>query len=130
MRANRKLLGALAVGGLVIAAGSAFTASNTFNNTNTTVGYGAQNVTGATVTAMTYGLSADGTTVTSVTLVTQGDTSGSSAAVGFTVSGTPGATSACGAGVYTTGTPGFTTYTCSGLTQSVAGIDATDVVVS
>ena len=127
MRANRRLFGALAVGGLVLAAGSAFTASNTFNNTNTTVGYGAQNVTGATVHSMTYGLSADGTTINSVTVVTVGDTSGSSAAVGFTVGGTPGATSACGAGSYDGTT--YTTYVCSGLTQGVAAVQATDLVV-
>jgi hypothetical protein len=50
--------------------------------------------------------------------------------VGFTVAGTPGATSTCGAGSYTTGTPGYTTYSCTGLTQNLAAIQATDIAVS
>ncbi|HXW35618.1 MAG TPA: hypothetical protein VEJ87_13650 [Acidimicrobiales bacterium] len=129
MRLRKKeVVAVVAIAGLLLAGASAFTAANTFTNSNTTVGYGSENVTGATVSAIDYTLSADGTTITAVTLVTVGDTSGSAAAVGFTVGGTALPTSACGAGTYASG-PNATTYSCTGLSQLVSTVQATDVVV-
>jgi hypothetical protein len=129
---SRAIIAAVSAGalGLTAAGASAFTNSNTFSNSNTTVGYGTENVSGADVISLAYGLSADGSTINSVTIETSGDTSGSAAVVGFTVSGVAGATSSCGAGTYTTGSPGYTTYVCSGLSQELDLISATDIAVS
>ncbi len=133
---SRLLVAAVGAGalGLTALGATAFTNSNTFSNSNTTVGYGSQNVSGAVVTSIVYGLSSDGSTIHDVTFVATGDTSGSAAVVGFTVSGTPTSTTACGAGTYTSGSPGFTTYACtnsgSGIGQSLAGITATNIAVS
>jgi hypothetical protein len=131
-RNKRILVSALGVGALVFAGASAFTNSLGFSNTNTTVAYGSEVVTGATVTSISYGLSTDGTTIDSLTFVASGDTHGSQAAVGFTTSGGNQPTTPCNAGTYDSGTSS-TTYVCnddtSGLNQSVAGITATDIVV-
>jgi hypothetical protein len=132
MRRNKRALGAaIGVGALVFAGAAAFTNSISFTNTNTTVAYGSESVSGATVTSISYGLSTDGTTIDSVTFIASGDTSGSVADVGFTTGGGNQPTSACGAGTYVLSTG--TTYVCdaggSGLNQSVAGITATDIVV-
>ena len=134
MRRNKRVLvSALGVGALVFAGAAAFTNSVSFSNTNTTVAYGSENVSGATVTSISYGLSTDGTTIDSVTFVATGDTHGSQAAVGFTTIGTPNVnqpTTPCDAGTFASGS---TTYVCddtgSGLNQSVSGIAATDIVV-
>jgi len=128
-RTRRTLAAAVGVGALVLAGAAAFTNSLGYSNSNTTVAYGSENVTGATVTSIQYGLSSDGTTVNSVTFVATGDTHGSGASVGFTTSGGNGAMSACGSGSYNSGSDS-TTYVCSGLTQAVSGITATDIVVS
>ncbi|HUY22378.1 MAG TPA: hypothetical protein VMV22_08550 [Acidimicrobiales bacterium] len=129
MRRNRKtLIAAVGVGALVLAGAAAFTNSLAFSNSNTTVAYGSENVTGATVTSISYGLSTDGTTVNSVTFVATGDTSGSEGDVGFTTGSGNQPTSVCGAGTYDSGA-NTTTYICSGLTQAVSGITATDIVV-
>jgi hypothetical protein len=116
---------------LVFAGASAFTNSLSFTNSNTTVAYGSENVTGATVSSISYGLSTDGSTINSVTFITTTDTHGSQAAVGFSVGGVAGATTACDAGTYVSGTG--TTYVCdnggSGIGQSVAAITATNIVV-
>lgn len=120
--------------GLTAAGATAFTNSTTFTNTNTTVGYGSETVSGAVVTSISYGLSADGSTINSVTFVAQGDTSGSAAKVGFSTistSGTAQATTDCAAGTYVSGTG--TTYVCnnggSGIGQAVADVEATNIVV-
>jgi len=75
-RNKRTLMVAAAVAVLVFAGAAAFTASISLNNTNTVVGYGAQTVTGATVTSLNYVLSADHTVVDTVNFVTAEDTSG------------------------------------------------------
>jgi hypothetical protein len=67
MRSNKKILGALAVAGLVAASGSAFTAGNTVGGDNV-AGYGSATVSGATTEAIEHTLSADGTTISSTTL--------------------------------------------------------------
>lgn len=129
---HRVLVAVVVAGGLALTAAgaSAFTDSNSFTNSNTTVGYGSEDVTGATVTSIVYGLNANSTTVTSVTFETSGDTSASAATIGFTVGGTALATSDCAAGSYTSGTPGYTTYVCSSLSQELSTIQATDISVS
>lgn len=130
MRRNRRTLAvAVGVGALVFTGAAAFTNSIGFSNANTTVAYGSENVSGATVTSINYGLSADGTTVDTVTFIASGDTSGSAADVGFTTAGGTQPTSTCATGTYTLGTG--TTYVCdvSGANQSVSGITATDIVV-
>jgi hypothetical protein len=67
MRKNIKLLGAVAVAGLVATSGSAFTASNTLNGNNV-AGYGTSTVTGAITEVIEHSLSTDGTTITSTSL--------------------------------------------------------------
>jgi hypothetical protein len=131
VRRNKRIVAAaIVVGALVFAGAAAFTNSISFTPVqNTTVAYGALNVSNATVESITYGLSADGTTINSVTLVTVGDTSGSTASVGFTVAGTPGATRTCSLVDYNITNVGDTTYSCTGYTQSVTAITATDVVL-
>jgi hypothetical protein len=117
----------------VVAVGSAFTAANTFTpGAGQTAGYGTENVSGATVTSMHYTLSADGTQVTGVTFIASGDLTGGIPQehgwVGFTVGGTAGTQTDCGVGVYDGSTA--TTFTCTGLTQTVAAIQATDIAVA
>jgi hypothetical protein len=121
--------------GLTAAGATAFTNSTTFSNSNTTVGYGSETVSGAVVTSISYGLSADGSTINSVTFIAQGNTSGSSAKVGFSTistSGTAQPTTDCGTGVYNGSTE--TTYICNndsaGIDQAVADVEATNIVVS
>ena len=131
MRRNRKvLIGAAAVGVLALVGTAASTNSIIFSNSNTIVAYGSENITGATVTSISYTLSTDGTTVNSVTFVAQGDTHGSSASVGFTTAGPVNtAMYPCGAGTYDGTTA--TTYICdvSALNQLVGTITGTDIVV-
>jgi hypothetical protein len=131
MRRNKRVLGAaIGVGALVFAGAAAFTNTISFTNTNTTLGYGSENVSGATVTTITYGLSTDGTTIDSVTFVASGNTSGSTADVGFTTGSGNQATTPCDPGTFASGN---TTYLCddndAGLSQSTAGVLATDIVV-
>jgi hypothetical protein len=120
---------------IAVAVGSAFTAANTINaHVGTALGYGTQNVTGATVTSMHYTLHTNGVTVDTVTFVATGDlTQGlpqEHGFVGFTVAGTPRTQVDCGTGVYDGTTS--TTFTCdvTSLAQNVATIQATDIAVS
>jgi hypothetical protein len=111
------------------AGGSAFTNSNT-QQASQVVGYGSTSISGATVSSMGYNLNGPGTNVDSVTLVLAGDTTASAVSMGFN----GGATTSCGTGTFTTGTPGSTSYTCkngaSNFVQSTAGLTATSVVVN
>jgi len=139
-RSRGALIAAVGIGALALAGAAASTNSLSFSNSNTTVAYGQEDVTGATVTNISYTLSADGTTITGVTFVASGDTSGSQAEVGFTVSAEANSTTTttnealtpCGAGSYSS-TDDDTTYACpaSGdtISQSVSDIVATDIVV-
>jgi hypothetical protein len=109
------------------AAGSAFTASNTFapGATVPLTGYGTTHVTGATVKSLVYNLDGPGTNVTSVTLELAGDTSGSSVFLGFN----GGTVATCGTGTVATDT----TYTCSDAStfpQNTALLTDTSVVVN
>jgi hypothetical protein len=129
-RSNFFWLAILAI--IAVGVGAAFTAANTFaSGAGTALGYGTENVTGATVTSMHYGLSADGSTVNSVTFIATGNlTAGvpqEHGFVGFTVGGTAGATTDCGTGTLAGGN---TTFVCTGLSQAVATVQATDIAVS
>ena len=133
MRRNRRILvAAVAAGALVLAGSAAFT--NTLIDSraaNTVAGaYGALNVSNATVTAISYTL--DGNDPASVTVVhftTVGDTSGSTAQIGFNGTSTMNVTGCTG--TYTTGSPGSTTYDCTlGSAVLVSTITSTDIVVA
>jgi hypothetical protein len=83
MRKNFKLLGAVAVAGVVATTGSAFTASNTVGGDNY-AGYGSATVTGAITEGIEHTLSADGTTVDSTLLTFTTDlTAGHAVKAGF-----------------------------------------------
>jgi hypothetical protein len=129
---KRTLIAAIGVGALVLAGSSAFTNSLTDSTpTNAPVAYGTVHASGATVTSVTYTLDGnDPSSATAITFVTSGDTSGSTAQVGF--NGTGVMDSVDCSGTYTTGTPGYTTYTACPLTtpKLVSAITTTDIVVA
>ena len=131
-RNNRILVAAVAAGALVLAGSAAFT--NTIVDSrpaNTVAGaYGALNVSNATVTAISYTL--DGNNPPSVTVVhftDTGDTSGTTAQIGFNGSGTMNVTGCTG--TYSAGSPGSTSYDCTlGTPVLVSTITSTDIVVA
>lgn len=126
MRRNRKVLFvALAVGALVFTGAAAFTNSIDFSAiTNTTVGYGALSVSGATVDSIVYNTNTSGSQVTSVDFVVAGDTTGSTASLGFNAD----APVVCD-GTYSSGLD-TTSYTCdySGSPVDTASITTTDIL--
>lgn len=67
MRRSIKLLGALAIGGVVAAGGSAFTATSTLDDSAINVGSVAQTVSGATITNVVHAYTAATDTTTSLT---------------------------------------------------------------
>lgn len=67
MRISTKFLTVAAVAGLIVAGGTASTASNTLAGDNV-AGYGTATVSGATTTGIEHTLSADGTTIVSTLL--------------------------------------------------------------
>ncbi|MGH9019283.1 MAG: hypothetical protein ACRDY1_16150 [Acidimicrobiales bacterium] len=129
---KRTLIAAIGVGALVLAGSAAFTNSLTDSTpTNAPVAYGSVHASGATVTSVTYTLDGnDPSNVVDVTFVTSGDTSGSTAQVGFNSTGAMDSVDC--SGTYTTGSPGFTTYTSCPLTTPVlvSTITTTDIVVA
>jgi len=120
-KSTRVLMGALAVSALF--AGSAFTDANDMTAADGLVGYGTVEVSGATVASLVYNLDATGTNVESVDLALLGDTSGSTAAIGFN----DGDTTDCGVGLYDTTTN--TDYVCT-VSTGTAGLTSTEVVVN
>lgn len=133
MRRNKRtLIAAIGVGALVLAGAAAFTNTITDSTpTNAPAAYGSIHASGATVTGITYTLDGnDPSHFTKVTFVTSGDTSGSTAQIGFNGTGTMDSVGC--AGVYTTGTPGYTTYTNCVLTtpELVSAVTETDIVVA
>ena len=131
MRKSSRVLGAVAVAGLVAAGSAAFTASNTFATgaTAPATGYSSTTVSGGTINSLKYNLSADGSNVDTVTLVLAGDTTKSAVSIGFN----NGATTSCGTGTYDGTTA--TTYTCTAsgggnFTQSTSGLSSTAVVIN
>lgn len=121
MRNHQKLIAGLAVVGIVVAGGSAFTASNTV--AASVAGYGTSTISGATATSVRYTLNGAGTQITAAAMNFDGDLTGMTVKAGF---GSDTLTSC------TVGTPGldnpdtlallddYTPVTCSGYTQSTA----------
>lgn len=126
MRKSHKILGVAAAVGIVLAAGSAFTDSNTAP-ADKTLGYSSTTVSGGTVNDIDYNLNAAGTNVDSVVLVLAGDTTASAVAIGLNGA----ATTSCGTGVFATSA---TTYTCdnagANFVQSTVGLTSTAVVIN
>lgn len=81
MRKNIKLVGAVAVAGVVAATGSAFTAGNTV--ANSVAGYGTSTVSGAVVSATEHTLSADGLKIVSTALTFSTAQTGQTVKAGF-----------------------------------------------
>ena len=130
---NKKgLLAASGVAALALTGAGAFTNSITSTNTNTTVGYLSENVSGANVTSIHYTLSSDGSTINDVTFVTDTDTTGSQAAVGFTIDSVAGPTSnsTCASTADDPSSPD-TTWACTlAAGVSVAAVTAVNIVIS
>jgi hypothetical protein len=122
MHKSTRFLGALAVAGIVVAGGTAFTASNTVPAS--VAGYGTSTISGATATALSYTLSADGTTITGAALTFTGDQTGRTVQAGF---GTDALTD-CTVGAYDGTTS--TSVTCTGFTQATAASASFNVAVS
>lgn len=118
----RSILVALVVIGVLVAGGSAFTASNTIPNT--TMGFGTSHITGATATALTYTRSADGTTITAATIVFTGDLTANTVEAGFNTN----ALDTCATGTFAAGS---TTVVCTMSTpEPTAGATTFNVAVS
>ena len=106
MRKNFKLLGAVAVAGLVATTGSAFTASNTVEDS--IAGYGTSTISGATATAVVHTLSANGGTIDATEITFGVAQTGRTVVAGFgstaledcVVNATDGLSAVC---TYTTG---------------------------
>jgi predicted nucleotidyltransferase len=131
VRRNKKrtLVAAIGVGALVLAGAAAYTNSLTDSTaTNAPAAYGAVHATGATVTSISYTLTnANPAVVSAVTFVTTGDTSGSTAQVGFNGSGTMNVTGCTG----TYDGSASTTYACTlTTTELVSAITETDIAVA
>jgi hypothetical protein len=112
MRKFTKLVGAVAVAGLVAAGGSAFTATGLLNSAGASQYIGGtvtQSVTGATLESIEYGFSDSpaNTSVSSVTLGLSGDVDGKTPGISLT-GGTPFSCTAvvAGSSTCTPTTPG------------------------
>jgi hypothetical protein len=128
-RNKRTLIAAIGVGALVLAGSAAFTNSITDSTpTNAPAAYGSLHASGATVTSITYTLDGNNPShATVVTFVAAGDTSGSTAQVGFNGTGIMDSTGCTGTYDGTT----QTTYACTLTTpELVSAITETDVVVA
>jgi hypothetical protein len=113
MRNFKKLLGAVAIVGIVAAGGSAFTASNALPASSVTKGYGSQTISGVTAESVTYNTNTAGDTITSVGLVLTSDTSARTIQIAFN----DAAPATCsGTGTFAVDS---TTYSCT-VSQSVA----------
>lgn len=111
MRKSAKLVTALSVAGLAVAAGSAFTASNTLP-TGSVSGYGQTVSTGATITAVDFStLSTDKSKLASVAFTSTTDLTGKTVSMtlksGTTVVGSP---YSC---TFTAYSAGSSTVTCA-----------------
>ena len=131
MRKNFKLLGAVAVAGLVAAGGSAFTAANTGVDA-TIAGYESAAVTGVTVTNVEYVVNAtDATKFSSIVFTETEDVSTGYTAklsLGDGATGTVYTSTTCATPTYTVSTgPG--TITCA-TTANVADVDHVALTVA
>jgi hypothetical protein len=81
---SSKFIGLLAIAGLAVGSGAAFTASNTFSSAAPVAGYAAEAVTGATVTdtAITP-LTSDPSQISAVTFTTSTDVTADTAVLTF-----------------------------------------------
>jgi hypothetical protein len=135
VRFNKKGLAAvIALTGLAIAGGAAFTTSNdstALTSGYQVAGYGQVTVSGATLISLNYRLDGqDPTSVTAVTFVTAGDTSQALGYVGFNGTGAVGA--AC-TGTYSSSTTDTTYTNCllpGGANEPVSDINSTDLTVA
>jgi len=128
-RNKRTLIAAIGVGALVLAGSAAFTNSITDGTpTNAPAAYGTVHASGATVTSISYTLDGnDPPSAIDITFVTLGDTSGSTAQIGFNGTGTMDVTGCTG--TYDGSTS--TTYDCTlGSAELVSVIHTTDIVVA
>ena len=112
MRTSVKIISALSVAGLAVAAGSAFTASNTLPAGGVS-GYGQSVATGATITAVTDTLvSTDNSKLASVAFTSSTDVTGKTVSMtlksGTTAVGSP---YTCTLGAYATGSMTITCLT-------------------
>lgn len=126
MRTSIKVLSALSVAGLAVAAGSAFTASNTLPAGGVS-GYGESLATGATITAIANtALSTDNSKLASVTFTSSTDVTGKTATMTLKSGTTPvGGPYSCTFGAFSTtmtitctatDNPAFSSFNTTGLT--------------
>jgi len=128
-RNKRTLIAAIGVGALVLAGSAAFTNSITDSTPlNVPAAYGSIHASGATVTSITYTLDHNNpANVTVVTFVATGDTSGSTAEIGFNGTGVMHKVGCTG--TYDGSTA--TTYACTlTTTELVSAITETDIAVA
>jgi hypothetical protein len=118
---KRKLTAGIAVAGVLLLSGSAFTAGNTVGDS--VAGYGTSAVSGATTSSVQHALSADGTTIESTTIVFTSDLTGRTVTAGF---GSAALTD-CGAPAVESG---GTTFTCSFTGVATADSAVFNVAVS
>ena len=130
MRRNKRtLIAAIGVGALVLAGSAAFTNTLTDSTpTNAPAAYGTVHASGASVTSISYTLNGDDPpSATAITFVTLGDTSGSTAQIGFNGTGTMDVTGCTG----TYNGTSHTTYDCTLVdAELVSAITTTDIVVA
>jgi hypothetical protein len=98
MRNTKKIVASLVAVGALAAGGTAFTASNTLPDK--VVGYGTADISGATASALTFDVSADGATITGADLVFDGDQTGRVVKAAFNSADLV----ACTVGTYNSGT--------------------------
>jgi hypothetical protein len=113
-RKSTKIAVAIAVIAAVAAGGAALTASNVVPAS--VAGYGTSSISGATATALTYTLSADGSQITAAALTFDGDVTDRTIKAGFDNDAT---LRSCTIGAYD-GVGDETPVTCSGFTQNTA----------
>lgn len=112
MRSNTKILGAVAIAGLVAAGGSAFTATSTIDQGTRHIGATSQTITGVTVDTVNYVVGA-GDMTTGVTFHVAEVLSGSDVVAAKITSGTDTGTA---------GSPVFASATDAGCTQAAATV--------
>jgi hypothetical protein len=122
-RKSTKIAIAIATAAVIAAGGAALTASNTVPAS--VAGYGTSAISGATATALTYTLNADGTQITDAALTFDGDVTDRTIKAGF---GTDNLT-ACTVGAYDN-VGDETPVTCSGFTQNTAASATFHVAVT
>jgi hypothetical protein len=121
-RKSTKIAVAIAVIAAVAAGGAALTAANDIPATSV-AGYDSSTITGATATALTYTLSADGTEITDAALTFTGDVTDRTITAGFDNDAT---LRTCTPGAFA---GGVTPVTCSGFHQDTTSSASFHVAV-